>query len=61
MKATHRGYKHPNCLRVEMEGDVFCMSPSDSRYAGLNKPSLPVYGDRPEDYDLPRHSSEDRK
>lgn len=58
MKATHTDYKHPKHLRVEMEGDVFCMSPSDSRYSALNKSSLPRFGAKESDFELPRHSSE---
>ncbi len=60
MKATHTDYKHPRHLRVEMDGDVFCMSPSHSRYSELAKKSLPKFGDNPKDDYLPRHSSEKR-
>lgn len=57
MKATHINYKHPRHLRVEDNGEVFCMSPSCSDYARLAKSSLPNFGDNLSDYDLPVHSS----
>lgn len=57
MRATHIDYLHPKHLRVEDKGDVFCMSPSCSDYARLAKPSLPKFGAKETDFDLPRHSS----
>jgi hypothetical protein len=43
MKATHTDYKHPKHLRVEDGKDVWCMAPSCSDYARLNKASLPPW------------------
>lgn len=44
MKATHTDYKHPRHLRVEDNGQVFCVAPSASIYGKLNKAGLPKYG-----------------
>ena len=57
MKATHTDYLHPRHLRVEENGEVFCMSPSCSDYGRLAKASLPKFGAKASDYGLPRHSS----
>ena len=43
MKATHTNYTHPRHLRVECDGQVFCMAPSHSQYARLNKMGLPLF------------------
>lgn len=57
MKATHRGYLHPNCIRVEdgqrynvwnagggsFQRTAVCMSPSCSDYQKLYKASLPIW------------------
>lgn len=48
MKATHTDYLHPKHLRVEHDqkdgsGGVWCMAPSCSDYARLNKSSLPKW------------------
>lgn len=47
MKATHTNYKHPRHLRVEDGKDVWCVAPSASIYAKLNKPGLPDWKARP--------------
>ena len=57
MKATHTDYTHPRHLRVEEGGEVFCLAPSHSQYSKLAKASLPKFGDNPNDFKLPRHSS----
>ena len=50
MKATHTDYLHPRHLRIEENGEVFCMSPSCSDYGRLAKASLPKFsGDLPRD------------
>lgn len=43
MKATHIDYKHPKHLRVEENGEVFCLAPSHSQYSRLAKPGLPKF------------------
>jgi hypothetical protein len=43
MRATHTDYKHPRHLRVEDNGQVYCMAPSCSDYARLAKASLPSW------------------
>ncbi len=43
MKATHTDYMNPRHLRVEDGTNVWCMAPSCSDYAKLNKPGLPSY------------------
>jgi hypothetical protein len=56
-RATHIDYLHPRHLRVERDGEVFCMAPSCSRYAALARKGLPKFGADPADMLLPRHSS----
>jgi hypothetical protein len=56
-EATHIDYQHPRHLRVEENGEVFCMAPSCSKYARLAKASLPKFGAKASDFSLPRHSS----
>jgi hypothetical protein len=43
MRATHTDYKHPRHLRVEEGKNVWCMAPSCSEYAKLNKSNLPKW------------------
>ena len=57
MKATHTDYLHPRHLRVESDGEVFCLAPSHSQYARLNRHGLPRFGAARGDGKLPRHSS----
>ena len=58
-RATHTNYLHLRHLRVEEAGEVFCVSPSYSKYEQLVKKSLPDWLQLTpgEIAKLPRHSS----